>query len=137
MTDLLVKTIKKAYLEEKVKRFLQKCNQLRENYSNPNSLNLEKIVKILIPLKEDKLLLYYQMFKAINHKIEEDEKDNKIENINIHKNKKEVSQKSFKNSSNINRNDNLSNCNVSTYLSSQASNFIEQSSHNNNNSIST
>ena len=126
LTDLLVKTIKKSFLEDKLKCFLLKCNQLRENYfSNYNSENLEKIVKFLIPMKDDKILLYYQMFKSINHKIENDE-------LNNCRNKQGKSQKSIKITKKVLRYENLSNYNESTNFSSQASNFRELSSHNNN-----
>ena len=128
MTDLLVKTIKTVYLEENLKRILQNCNQLKENYLSNKSKHLEKIIELLIPVNDDKLQLYYRMFKAINQKIENDEKNENLENIKINKNKHEV----VKNKINVGKNDNISNCNVSTNLSSHASNFMEHTSHNDN-----
>lgn len=75
LSNLLVTTVQKIYYDEKLKAFITRTSKLKEKYlQNNSSKTLEKIVKFMLPLREDKLILYYKLLKSMRTKIENEDR---------------------------------------------------------------
>ena len=64
LTMMTILTLKHIYNDEKIKEFLEKSKTLKATYQT-NSNSLQKIVKLLAPLKEEKISLYYNLIKTV------------------------------------------------------------------------
>ena len=69
LTMMTILALKNMFDKDKLKELLENSKGLRETYlASQKSKSLEKIVKFLAPLKEEKIGLYFDLFKIILHK---------------------------------------------------------------------
>ena len=69
LTIMTIITIKHLFNEERIKDLFKNSNMLKGSQKT-NLDSLEKIIKLLAPLKEEKIKLYYNLIKTVygNHK---------------------------------------------------------------------
>lgn len=95
---MTILTLKHLYKEEKAKEVLDNTRNLKDTYK-AKIASLEKIIKLLAPLKEEKIGLYYNLIKTINKNESECDVSN-ISSKEQHKNfvyKRSNDQQSIKN----------------------------------------
>lgn len=62
---MTILTLKHLFKEERAKEVLDNTRNLKDKFK-ANIISLEKIVKLLAPLKEEKISLYYNLIKTIS-----------------------------------------------------------------------
>ena len=63
---MTILTLKHMFKEERAKEVLDNTRSLKDTYK-AKITSLEKIIKLLAPLKEEKIRLYYNLIKTINN----------------------------------------------------------------------
>ena len=104
---MTILALKSMYKDDKLKEMLANVKLMRDSQcSNSQSNSLAKIVKLLAPMKEEKISLYYNLIKTVRRK---EKAANTTNNVIPVENTKKTSSKTSQCSSS--KNDNFStNC---------------------------
>ncbi len=81
---MTILTLKHLFKEERAKEVLDNTRNLKDKFK-ANIISLEKIVKLLAPLKEEKISLYYNLIKTISSNDKTFDSLNKSSNGNTKK----------------------------------------------------